>query len=206
MSSQSPQNRVKLTTVYGPTRYSDVSCKSNKSQLMALSIQNYRSLTTPAWMYQSRHRDTAARAFYTCRDQRVNSCLSKVHCMFIHICYEITAKFVELCYLGWGEVLLLSVDWWSWQVWIKVPLYQWLVFSCETWAFQTVCSTSPIPPPMTDQEKNKAASKRLDNALLCHCGDAAWGSCALITFECGNKNEVSASFLSWSLFLHVRNY
>jgi hypothetical protein len=49
-----------------------------------------------AWMCESRHPDTAARAFYTCGDQCVSSCLSKVHCMFV----QITGKFVELCYLG----------------------------------------------------------------------------------------------------------
>jgi hypothetical protein len=28
-------------------------------------------------------------------------------------------------------------------------------------------------PPMTDEEKNKAASKRLENPPLCECGDPA---------------------------------
>jgi hypothetical protein len=50
---------------------------------------------------------------------------------------------------------------------------------------------------MTDEEKNKAASKQLDNPPLCDCGDpAVLAPRVLLEFECGNKNEVSASFLS----------
>ena len=52
----------------------------------------------PALVYQSRHSDTTTRAFYTCGDQRVSSCLSIVHRMFLHICHEIHANFVELCF------------------------------------------------------------------------------------------------------------
>jgi hypothetical protein len=47
---------------------------------------------------------------------------------------------------------------------------------------------------MTNEEKNKAASKRLDNLpFVGECGDPTVVSTIFISvvFECGNKNKVS---------------
>jgi len=45
---------------------------------------------------------------------------------------------------------------------------------------------------MTNEEKNKDASKRFDNLPLCECGDPGVVEDSFVStqFRCGNKNEV----------------
>jgi len=102
----------------------------------------------PAWVTQSRHRKTAARAYYCCWNKFVLDPRKGVSCYFFQWIDGKDKFDPRIClfpYIESNEIKPYS----EFCRWVPPP---------------------PNPPPMRSEEKDLAAIERVSNPPFCHCG------------------------------------